>query len=124
MAVGLSIPFRADQNGTLAKSTPEETAWNTIYLTLSDVDNDNAFQQGMDITQQVIFKPDDKVSRAKVMAKLISAFEQFEDNKLFKLDLASVEWYKETSGESILEFQYLDLETDEVSTFRRSYGGT
>lgn len=95
-------------------------------LALSDDDSDNAFQQDISLGQKMVFDVSSPAFRASVLARVISIFQAFEKERLYRLDKTSIGWSIETTGEQILTFRYINLESDNPQTFRRTFpaGGT
>lgn len=119
MAKGLRIPIGVDSAGRTATVEGDEQASKIIMLALGDNDNENAFQQEMGLGQKVIFDPNDGGARAVVLQRLYALFTAFETDKLYSLDRSTIKWTR-ADGDLILEFKYINLESDQVVTFRRS----
>lgn len=121
MARGLKVPVQVGPNGRTATVEGDEQASKIIRLALSDNDNDNAFQQDIGLGVSATFNIRSPGFRARVMSRLFRIFAVFEANKLYKLDRNSVVWRVATEGEQILEFKYLNMETDQPATFQQNY---
>jgi hypothetical protein len=121
MARGLKIPFQVGPHGGAAITESDEQAFKVIRLALSDNDNDNAFQQDIGLGQAMIFSTRNASFRAKVIARLFKVFATFEVLKLYKLDKSTLKWRTEKAGEQILEFKFINLESDKVETFTHSF---
>lgn len=121
MARGIAVPVGPNVTGGVSIVEGETNAHKIISLALSDLDNDNAFQQFEDYTMGTVFKANTSNVRAYVTARLIQTFTEFEKKKLFRLDRASIQWSKGAPGETILDFRYINLESDHVESYSRAY---
>lgn len=121
MAKGVAVPVGVDSTGRLRTVSRDENASKTIYLALGDNDNDNAFQQRIGLGADHIFGIDSKNFRAGIVAQLYSIFAVFEREKLFSLQQQTVRWDKGEAGEQVLSFKYINMESDEVTTFARTF---
>jgi len=121
MKAGLAIPVGVNNTGGAAWAELATNDIKTISLSISDGDNDNAFQQNLGIDTSVVFSIMDYAFQASVVEKLRSIFLQFERDDRYKLLPGSIKWKQEKEGEMILEFAYQNLETDNVVNFYKSY---
>lgn len=92
-----------------------------ISLALGDDDNENAFQQNIGLGVDMIFAINDPSIRGRIMGRLKRIFDQFEAQRRYRLISNSVKWFEEPSSQELtLEFKYLNLESDETNTFRKT----
>lgn len=120
MPRGLSMPIRVSPTGGLALSESDENDEKIIRLALGPDDNDNAFQQNIGLGEASIFENDEPTARAKVLGRLRQIFRRFELQKRYRLLTNTIRWVENPdTGELRLEFQYLNLETDEAETFKK-----
>lgn len=124
MATGLALPLRVGPTGRTMTSTGDEQADKIIRLALADGDNDNAFQQDATLGLSHIFDVRNPGSRAKVTARLLRIFDNFERLKRFQLERNTIRWSRGGPGEQVLTFKYRNLESDEVIDFSRTFGGS
>jgi len=120
MAKGLKIPVGVDGTGGSVAIEGDAYADQTIRTALSDHDNDNAFQQDTGLGADMIFGVSNTALRASILRRLYSLFEFFETERLFKLMRETIKWSK-GEGELILEFRYVNLESDEEKLFEQSF---
>lgn len=121
MPTGLAIPVGVNSRGGARLVSKDEQASKIIALALSDLDNDNAFQQGIGLGSDIVFDPAGATFRARVRQRIIDIFKTFEDLKLYKLVLRSMKFGRVSNGEQELEFKYINLESDEEITFEKSF---
>ena len=122
MSVVLAIPVGVDATGGARLSSSDEDAEKTIRLALADNDSDHAFQQDIGLGTGHVFDVRNSAFRVRVLTRLFSIFDRFEADKLFRLDRSSIRWVPGVDpGEQELEFRYINLETDDPRTFRRSF---
>jgi len=120
MAKGLKIPVGVDGTGGSVTIEGDAYADQVIRTALSDHDNDNAFQQDTGLGANMIFGISNTALRASILRKLYALFEFFETERLFKLMRETIEWSR-GDGELILEFRYVNLESDEEKLFTMSF---
>lgn len=123
MTVGLAIPVGVNTHGGARLVSKDVQARKIIGLALSDLDSDNAFQQGIGLGADMIFDPSQPTFRAKVRQRLIQIFDDFERKKLFSLVRRSIKFAKDSEGEQTLSLQFINLESDEPVNFDKSYVG-
>jgi len=124
MTTGLALPVGVDKTGGAALVSGEDNDQKLIYTALSDCDNENAFQQDIGLGGDIVFDVNDSKIRARVLRKLIAIFDDFETNHKYKLLTESIEWEESTpEGVLVLKFKYLNLETDETSSFKQFFQG-
>jgi hypothetical protein len=118
---GIAVPVRVNALGGVQTTEKDDDADKTIRLALSDNDNENAFQQGIGLGSDAVFAIRNPGFRAKVLARLLRIFAAFEKEKLFRIVRTSIAWSRGGEGEQILEFKYINLETDQPATFTRTF---
>jgi len=122
VAKGLKIPVGVDTTGGSATLEGDEYADQVIRTGLSDHDNANAFQQDGGLGEEMIFGKTDTAQKAAILRKLYSMFAAWEEERLFRLMRETIKWSKDSeSGELIVEFRYINLESDEPTTFRKKF---
>jgi hypothetical protein len=92
-----------------------------ISLALGSDDNENAFQQDIGLGESMIFDVSDPQLRGRIVAKIRNIFRRFEAQKRYRLLGETMRWAPGEPGELILEFKYINLESDEPKTFSRAY---
>lgn len=124
MSTGLKLPLQVDSNGRTARVTGDEQADKIIRLALADNDNNNAFQQNIGLGTEMVFNINNPGMRARVISRLFKIFSNFEKLDKFKLYRSSIRWTTlvKGSGETNLEFRYINLETDKVIDFAHDFG--
>jgi hypothetical protein len=121
MTTGLAMPVGVNSHGGAKLVSKDTQATKIIGIALSDLDNDNAYQQGEGLGNSLIFDPSGPAFRAKVRRRLLDLFDEFERKKLFKIVTRSIQWRRTAEGEQTLEFQYVNLESDQATTFSKTY---
>ncbi len=122
MSQGLQLPVGVNHSGGSAQVKGDEQASKVILLALSDNDNDNAFQQNEGLGAAFIFQLSDAGMRAYVYNRLKEIFAKFDKLRLYKLQPDSIQWSKgDEAGETVLEFSYINLESDSVQDFKKVY---
>lgn len=125
MATGLKLPVGVDSSGGTAMVSGEENDRKTLWTSLSDCENEHAFQQDLGLGNFMIFGISNSKIRAKILRKLATIFGVFEADKRYRLKEESIEWEKvEGTGDLRLKFEYINLETEEVKSFQRVYSLT
>lgn len=117
MAAGLKLPLGVDTKGRGALASKEEQNHKIISLALSDLDNENAFQQDIGIDADFLFGLPNATQKAVIRQRVISAFNRFEALELYKLVRTSIRFEGRAEGELTLVFNYINLESDEEETF-------
>lgn len=121
MPVGLDIPVGVNPSGGARLVDGDVNDNKIISMALGDDDNENAFQQNIGLGIDMIFAIEDPAVRAKIMGRLRAIFRSFEAQKRYRLMPATVKWSQDSETQDlILEFKYLNLESDEVNTFKRT----
>jgi hypothetical protein len=120
MPKGLAIPFAVSASGGLATVDSDEQDNKIISLALGSDDNENAFQQNIGLGEDMMFDLADSQLRGKMIGRLRTVFANFQRQKRYKLVESSIVW-SDGDGETILEFKYFNIESDEERTFRRTY---
>ena len=124
MPTGLKLPVGVNSSGGASLVDGDENDNKIILLSLGSDDNENAFQQDIGLSQQMIFDVSDPAVRGRIINRLRQIFRTFEAQQRFRLFAASIKWIEDSNEqELILEFKYLNLETDEVNTFREDLSG-
>ncbi|PNX50431.1 MAG: hypothetical protein BV456_06690 [Thermoplasmata archaeon M8B2D] len=123
MPTGLKIPFSINSGGGLNIVTGDENDQQTIMVYLASGDNENAFQQDITLGLDMIFKIDNELIRPKIINTIVEIFEKLERKKRFKLLKNTISWKSDEtdSGESILSFRYLNLESDETNIYEYKF---
>jgi hypothetical protein len=121
MVTGLRIPVGVNSKGGTALVEGDECKRQLIMTALSSSESANAFQQDINLGVDMIFGQDSSEFRDGILRRLIAIFEKFEKEKLFRLMRETVEWSKEAEGELLLEFSYVDIESDKTQDFRKSF---
>ena len=121
MTKGIAVPVRPGPTGGVATLDADADADKTIRLALADNDNDNAFQQDIGLGTQFIFDVRNPSFRARVLARLFRIFDAFDRLKLFRLVRTSIKWSNGGKGEQILEFKYINLESDQPRDFSQTF---
>lgn len=122
MAKGLAVPIRLSSGGGMLVEEGDAHARKIIQLGLGDGDSDNPFQQNENLGLDMIFDLADPISRPRIVVKLKQIFAKWEELKRFKLRENTLRWTKgEVQGEEVLEFKYINLESDEEKDYRRSF---
>jgi hypothetical protein len=120
MGRGLQLPIGVGPGGGSVVIDGDEQAAKIIWTALSDCDNDNAFQQDIGLGVDMVFDVQSPESRGKILRRLYAIFRDFERNNLYSLVRSSVKWRDNPAmQETELEFNFVNLESDELSTFRR-----
>lgn len=122
MPTGLQIPIGVSPTGSSSLATSDDNDKKIIGIALGADDNENAFQQAIGMGEAAIFDVDDPTMRARITQRLKQIFRRFESEKRYRLDLASVKWEtEEDTGNVVLNFRYINLESDEPADFSRTY---
>lgn len=91
-----------------------------ISIALSGGENANAFQQDINLGEDMIFGQDTSNFRSRILRRLRAIFVIFETQKLFRLMTETIEWKREAE-ELILAFSYVDLETNKPEDFTKGF---
>jgi hypothetical protein len=122
MPTGLKIPVGVDASGGMSLVSGEENDAKIIKISLSDDDNENAFQQDIALGLSMIFDINDVTLKARVLRRVRAIFADFLKLKRFKLLTDTIKWSEDTSEQELtLEFRYLDLESDEERLYNRTF---
>ncbi len=117
------MPVGVNSSGGAALDGGDSNDNKIIMISLGSDDNENAFQQGIGLGQEMSFENSDPAVRGLIIGRLRQIFRQFEALRRFRLFASSVTWGEDPeTQELLLTFKYLSLETDEVNTFRRTFG--
>jgi hypothetical protein len=122
MAQGLNIPVGVNKQGGAKIVDGDRNDQKIIFTALSDNDSENAFQKGLGLGSDMIFDVNDPKLRALILRKVKTIFDDFFRLHRFKLLANTIAWDSdETAGELKLTFKYLNIESDEVNTFSKSF---
>lgn len=125
MTTGIAIPFTVNPAGGVKLVYKDDNDAKIIRVALSDGDSENAYQQDITLGQEVVFQPSDSSFRSWVATRLNSIFRSFQAEKRFRLLTSTISWEDvEDSGESILSFRYVNLESDEEKEFEHAFAGS
>lgn len=107
--------------GRTATVSGEDQDRKIIRAALGDNDNNNAFQQDPGLGADMVFDINDPVTRGIILRRLRLVFQDFERQKRYRLQEDTIKW-AEDGGELILEFNYLNLESDKPESFTQRFG--
>lgn len=119
---GLKIPVGVGANGGAALMSGDDNDAKIIKLSLGSGESENAFQQDITLDQGMVFDLNDPTLRARIMRRVEKIFDNFRRQKRFRLIKNSVKWSEDAKNqELVLEFKYINLESDEEVNFVRSF---
>lgn len=119
MPTGLRMPVGVDGTGGAALSSGDDQNNKIIKTALSDCDSENAFQDiGLGIW--MIYEIDSPEVQARALNFIRRMFRQFRAEQRYKLLERTIQFTKTVEGELDLEFKYLDIESDQETTFKAS----
>lgn len=122
MAKGLKIPVQVDNKGGSLVVEGDEYSRQVLFTGLAGHDNVNAFQQGTGLGEGMIFGLTDTSTRASVLRRLRELFDVWEAERLYRLMSETIRWSKDSQrGELILDFKYVNLETNRVIDFSKRF---
>jgi len=122
MAQGLNIPVGVNKQGGAKLVDGDENDQKIIFTALSDNDSENAFQKDLGLGSDMIFNVNDPNLRALILRKVKTLFDDFFRLHRFKLLTNTIAWEaNEGTQELKLTFKYLNIESDEVNTFSKSF---
>lgn len=121
MPRGLALPVRVAPWGGVALVEGDDNDFKIISLALGSDDSENAFQQDIGLGESMIFDVSDPQLRGRIVGKIRNIFRRFETQKRYRLLGETMRWVPGAEGELILEFKYINLESDERQTFSRAY---
>jgi len=125
MAQGLKVPMGVNSGGGMLLSNGDENDNKIIKAALTDNENDNAFQQDIGFTDDIIFDFNDPRTRARITRRLKETFKRFKDEKRFDLLENTIKWDTNSKDqELILSFRYINLESDEEKEFEDKFGAS
>jgi hypothetical protein len=123
MPVGLKIPISVGSNGGMALVDGDENDMKIISLALGDGDNENAFMQDIALGQDMIFDIADATIRSQISGRVKRIFKDFQNQNRFKLLDNTMEWlYDDGDGTVTFRFRYLNIESDKINEFEKTYG--
>jgi hypothetical protein len=123
MARGLAIPVGVDATGGTAMAEGDPKNTQVISTAIADCDSDHAYQLDLGVGSGMIFDINDPEGQSQVIRRVRSVFQDFRDVQRFKLLPNTIKIEQETEGELVMEFKYIDLESDEEKTFRETLTG-
>lgn len=122
MPKGLSMPVGVNPTGGAATVEHDENDRKVIWNAISDCSSENAFQQDLGLGSDMVFDISDPVLRARIQQRLFAIFKDFEAQNRYKLKANTIKWSENSAEqELILEFKYLNIESDEEQTFKRPF---
>lgn len=122
MAKGIQIPVKVNAYGGTSVVEGDSYADQVLRIGLSGHSNMNAFQQDTGLGEGMIFGLDSTSTKASVLRRLYAIFEEWEAQRLYKLMAETIKWVSDSSvGDLILEFKYINLETDQVKSFEKRF---
>lgn len=121
--VGLALPLSVNGRGGLTKTEGHDNDIKIISLALLGTGSQNPFQQPLDNIDDVVFDLDDDVTtQAVVISRLKNAFNQFTTQHRYKLIPDSISFERQSEGDLIVNFEYHNLEADEVFAVSQNVG--
>jgi len=120
MATGLKIPVGVNALGGTAVVSADDSTTQTIMTSLTDCDNENAFQQFLGLGSGMVFAVNDVKLRATITQRLREIFAEFVKERKYKLLEETIQW-DDTGEELKLDFRYLDMESDEEKPFQKIF---
>jgi hypothetical protein len=121
MAKGLRIPVGVDLRGGSATVEGDEYAKQVLAAGLTGHDNANAFEQESGLGEGMIFGINSTSLKASVLRRLYAMFDAWEAERLYRLMRETVAWSTATDGDLVLEFKFVNLETDVVESFKKKF---
>jgi len=122
MPVGLAIPVTVSSTGGMRLVESDENNSKIIALALGSDENENAFQQDIGLGDFMVFALEDANIQGKILGRLRDIFKRFEAQKRFRLMTNTIEWTTDPATQELtLQFRYLDLESDEVNTYNKTF---
>lgn len=122
MAKGLKIPVYVNNLGGSEIVEGDDQAIKIIKTALGSGYNENAYQQDVSLGESMIFGSNTNQLRADITRRLYKIFKEFEDDLLYKLARNTIKWSRDVSRqELILEFQFINLESDTPTVFRHAF---
>lgn len=125
MPKGIALPVRPAPWGGVLTVEGDDNDTKIITLALMSDDNENAFQQNIGLGDDMIFDVSDPTLRGALVNRIRNIFRRFETQKRYRLVGDTLRWREsdETPGEMILEFKYINLESDDPKDFKRTFRG-
>lgn len=122
MAKGLKIPVYVNNLGGSEIVEGDDQAIKIIKTALGSGYNENAYQQDVSLGESMIFGSNTNQLRADITRRLYKIFKEFEDDLLYKIARNTIKWSRDVSRqELILEFQFINLESDTPTVFRQAF---
>lgn len=122
MAKGLKIPVYVNNLGGSEVIEGDDQAIKIIKTAIGSGYNENAYQQDVSLGESMIFGTNNNQLRADITRRLYKIFKEFEDDLLYKLARNTIKWSRDVQRqELILEFQFINLESDTPTVFRQAF---
>lgn len=123
MPKGFGIPIKESVTGGFMVVDGDENDRKIIKISLSDDENDNAFQQEIALGERMIFDSDDPDTRTWIVQRVKRIFQRFQAQTRFKLLENTLVWDENSEdGKTVLKFRYLNLESDEEREYEQQFG--
>lgn len=122
MAMGWSIPMRANKKGGVQTSVGNRHLKDLLYAALKNCDSDNPFQEA-GLGEDMIFDIADATTFNAITEKIQRIFEDFRDRELADLqerpdNLRVVPDERADSGSWVLNIYFVNLEQDQPGVLR------
>ena len=122
MAKGLQLPVGVNKAGGANITDGDDNDKKVIFTALSDCDSEHAFQQDLGLGSGMIFDIASPALRANILRRTKNIFDEFFRLHRFKLLKNTVKWAEDAeTGELTLTFKYLNIESDEMGEFERTF---
>jgi hypothetical protein len=121
MKKGIRVPIGVNHLGGTDTVYGDEHKRQMITIALSSGESANAFQQDINLGVGMVFGQDGPGFRAGILRRLNAIFGKFEEDMLFRLMSETIAWSKGGDGELVLEFSYVDIESDKTVDFRKAF---
>jgi hypothetical protein len=123
MAKGLALPVGVDATGGAAMAEGDTKDFEVIATAIADCDSDHAYQQDLGVGSSMIFDVNDPEGQSRIIRRVRTVFDEFRAAQRFKLLPNTIKISQDTEGELVMEFRYINLESDEEKTFRETLTG-
>lgn len=120
--VGLNLPIQSNSFGGMSRVSGNENNVKTIAIALGSLENENAFQQPESNMNSALFEIGDEAAMAFVRRNLTLTFEEFERQHRFRLLKNTVQFRQNEEGDMFIDFQYHDLESDQIENMSHAVG--
>lgn len=122
MAQGLNIPVGVNKQGGAKLVDGDRNDQKIIFTALSDNDSENAFQKSLGLGSDMVFDVNDPNLRALILRRVKTIFDDFFRLHRFKLLTNTIKWNADEGEQTLnLTFKYLNIESDEVNTFDKTF---